>query len=108
MDNDNSKPLTADESDRPSNAADTPTERPVVWILLDTGLRVGELCDLTSRSVLWQQRQLRVTGKGSPYGKKTRVRVVPMSHRVRTLPKHHFALEEAFQVNLRYGSAGPT
>jgi hypothetical protein len=27
--------------------------------------------------------QLRFKGKGGPYGKKTKVRVVPMSHRVR-------------------------
>src|SRR6185437_1703472 len=40
-------PLTADESDRLSNACETATERLVVWTLLDTGLRVGELCGLT-------------------------------------------------------------
>jgi integrase/recombinase XerD len=33
----------------------------VVWTLLDTGLRVGELCDLT-----WQQRQLRLKGQVPP------------------------------------------
>ena len=42
------EPLTADESDRLSNACETPTERLVVWTLLDTELRVGELCGLTS------------------------------------------------------------
>ncbi len=41
------EPLTAEESDRLSKACETPNERLVVWILLDTGLRVGELCDLT-------------------------------------------------------------
>ena len=50
------EPLTADESDRLCNACETPTERLVVWTLLDTGLRVGELCDLTRKNVLWQQR----------------------------------------------------
>ena len=43
--------LTADESDRLSNACETTTERLVVWTLLDTGLRVGELCGLTPRNV---------------------------------------------------------
>ena len=76
------EPLTVDESDRLSNACETTTERLVVWTLLDTGLRVGELCDLTSKSVLSQQRQLRFKGKGGPYGKRTKVRVVPMSSRV--------------------------
>ena len=78
------EPLTADESDRLSNACETPTERLVVWTLLDTGLRVSELWGLTSKNVLWQQRQLRIKGKGGPYGKKTKIRVVPMSNRVRT------------------------
>jgi hypothetical protein len=32
--------LTAEEADRLSNACDTPTEKLVVWTLLDTGLRV--------------------------------------------------------------------
>jgi len=76
------EPLTAEEADRLANACDTPTEKLVVWTLLDTGLRVGELCDLTSKSVLSQQRQLRFKGKGGPYGKKTKIRVVPMSSRV--------------------------
>ena len=68
------EPLTAEEADRLANACETPTEQLIVWTLLDTGLRVGELCDLTSKDVLWQQRQLRVRGKGGPYGKKSKVR----------------------------------
>jgi integrase/recombinase XerD len=95
------EPLTADESDRLSNACETPTERLVVWTLLDTGVRVGELCDLTSKNILWQQRQLRIKGKGGPHGKKTKVRVVPMSNRVRALMEHYFALEKAFPVKTR-------
>jgi integrase/recombinase XerD len=95
------EPLTADEADRLANACDTPTEKLVVWTLLDTGLRVGELCDLTSRSVLSRQRQLRFKDKGSPYGKRTKTRVVPMSSRVRALREHHFALEKSFPVRKR-------
>src|SRR5690242_8499955 len=45
------EPLTADESDRPSNACETTTERLVVWTLLDTALRVGELCGLIPKSI---------------------------------------------------------
>jgi integrase/recombinase XerD len=52
------EPLTAEESDRLSNACETPGERLVVWTLPDTRLRVSELCGRTSKSVLWQQRQL--------------------------------------------------
>jgi integrase/recombinase XerD len=95
------EPLTAEEADRIANACVTATDRMVVWTLLDTGLRVGELCDLTSMNVLWQQRQLRVKGKGGPFGKRTKVRVVPMSHRVRALLEHHFAIEEKFPIGKR-------
>ena len=95
------EPLTADESDRLSHACETTTERLVVWTLLDTGLRVGELCGITPRSILWQQRQLRVKGKAGAHGKRAKVRVLPMSPRVRTLLEHHFALEKAFPVKTR-------
>lgn len=80
------EPLTADGADRLANACERLTEQLIVRTLLDTGLRVGELCDLTTQDVLYQQRQLRVRGKGGPFGKKSKVRVVPMSRRVRALP----------------------
>ncbi len=75
------EPLTAEEFDRLSNACKTPGERLVVWTLPDTRLRVSELCGLTSKNVLWQQRQVRVRGKGGPHGKNAKVRVLPMSER---------------------------
>jgi integrase len=98
------EPLTAEEADRLANGSETPTEQLIVWTLLDTGLRISELCNLTSKDVLWQQRQLRVRGKGGPYGKKSKVRVVPMSRRVRALLEHHFALHKEFPVR---GATGP-
>src|SRR4051812_3837710 len=85
------EPLTADESDRLSNACETTTERLVVWTLLDTGLRIGERCALTPRNVLWHQRRLRIKGKAGSHGKRAKVRAVPMSPRARTLLEHHFA-----------------
>ena len=95
------EPLTAEEADRLANACETPTEQLIVWTLLDTGLRVSELFALTTKDILWQQRQLRVRGKGGPYGKKSKVRVVPMSRRVRALLEHHFALRKEFPVRPR-------
>jgi integrase/recombinase XerD len=95
------EPLTADASDRLSNACETTNERLVVWTFLDTGLRVGELCALTPRNVLWHQRQLRIKGNASSHGMRAKVRVVPMSPRVRTLLEHHFALAKAFPVKVR-------
>src|SRR5262249_44254292 len=58
------EPLTAAEADRLANACQTPTERLVVWTLLDIGLRISELCGLTARHVLGQQRQRQ--GGGEP------------------------------------------
>jgi integrase/recombinase XerD len=95
------EPLSADESDHLSNACETATERLVVWTLLDTGLRVGELCGLTPGNVLWHQRQPRIKGKAGSHGRRAKVRVVPMSPRVRTLLEHRFALESAFLVKVR-------
>ena len=57
-------PLRADEADRLANACRSPEEKLVVWTLLDTGLRVSELCSLTRDNVQWQQRSLRVNRFG--------------------------------------------
>jgi len=46
------EPLTAEQADRLANARETPTEQLIIWTLLDTGLRVGALCALTSKDIL--------------------------------------------------------
>ena len=69
--------------------------------MLDTGLRVSELCDLTSQHILWQQKSLRITGKGGIHGKKTKKRVVPMSKRVQSLLEHYFAIYNKFPLGVR-------
>jgi integrase/recombinase XerD len=76
-------------------------EKLVVWILIDTGLRVSELCSLTPQNILWQQKSLRVSGKSGPYSQKTKKRVVPMSNRARVLLEHHFAINDRFPVGAR-------
>jgi integrase/recombinase XerD len=43
----------------------------IIWVLLDTGMRVSELSTLTPQNILWQQKSLRISGKGGIYGKKT-------------------------------------
>ena len=95
------EPLCSDEADRLANACQTLQEKLIVWTLLDTGLRVSELCDLTAESLQWQQRQLRVRGKGGPYGKKTKLRTVPLSLRVRALLEPYFALNDGFPIGPR-------
>src|SRR5208337_2102642 len=56
---------------RPEDLQDRTHRRPRVAeaaeaALLDTGLRVSELCDPTSKNVLWRKHQLRFKGNSSP------------------------------------------
>ncbi|GAH80179.1 unnamed protein product, partial [marine sediment metagenome] len=74
-----------------TNACETFREKFVVWILLDTGLRLSEFADLKKDNIQWQERRLVIYGKGGPYGKKTKRRIIPMTDRVRKLTEYHFA-----------------
>jgi integrase/recombinase XerD len=93
--------LRAEEADRLANACQSIEEKLIVWTLLDTGLRISELCSLTLDSLQWQQRAIRVTGKGGPHGKRSKQRVVPMSARVRALLEPYFALNDRWFVGAR-------
>lgn len=95
------EPLLGEEYDQLCNACKTPLEKMVVWTLGDTGLRVSELCGLEPKNILWQQKAFRVKGKGGPFGKKSKARVVPFSNRVRALMEPYFAIHETFPVGER-------
>jgi integrase/recombinase XerD len=95
------EPLRAEEADRLSHACESAEEKLIVWTLIDTGLRVSELCSLTPQHILWQEKSLRISGKGGPYGKKSKKRVVPMSKRVQTLMEHYFAINDKWFVGPR-------
>ena len=95
------EPLRAEEADELANACETSEEKLIVWTLLDTGLRVSELCALTPQNIQWQQKQIRINGKGGPYGKKSKVRVVPFSRRIRALLEPYFAIHDKFPVGTR-------
>lgn len=95
------EPLRSEEADKLSHACETLEEKLLIWTLLDTGLRVSELCSLTPQNILWQEKSLRITGKGGAYGKKTKKRVVPMSRRIQTLLEHYFALHEKWFMGPR-------
>ena len=95
------EPLCPEEADRLCNACKTTDEKLVVWALLDTGLRVSELCSLPPSHVLWQQRSLRVSGKGGPYGKRSKKRVVPMSRRIQALLEPYFSLNDKWFIGRR-------
>ncbi|MBW1688394.1 MAG: tyrosine-type recombinase/integrase, partial [Deltaproteobacteria bacterium] len=64
-------------------------------------LRVSELAGLTRDSIHFQNHRIVVFGKGGPFGKKSKRRVAPMSHRITALLEHHFAVHESFGVPVR-------
>lgn len=95
------EPLTPEIADKLCQACETPQEKMIIWTLLDTGLRVSELCNLTPQKIMWQQKSIRIDGKGGIHGKKTKKRVVPMSRRVQTLLEHYFAIHDKWPVGAR-------
>ena len=95
------EPLTPVDADKLYQACDTIIEKLIIWILLDTGLRVSELCSLSPQNILWQQKSIRVRGKGGIYGKKTKKRVVPMSNKVHSLLESYFSINDKFPVGAR-------
>lgn len=95
------EPLTQDEANRLANACETHEEKLVVWTLLDTGLRVSELADLTKDNVEWQSHRLRIYGKGGPYGTKGKFRIVPLASRVQPLIEGHLGLHDKMEMGAR-------
>lgn len=94
------EPLTAEEAEKLASACSDQKEKLVVWTLLDTGLRVEELCSLTANNIDWQSHQLVIHGKGSK-GRGKKRRVVPMTVRVRTLLEAWFTVHETFVLKKR-------
>ena len=95
------EPLSIEDADRLLNATDTLQEKLCVWGLLETGLRVSELANLHKTQIQWQQRAIRIHGKGGPYGKKSKIRVIPLSRRLFTLFENYFALHDKFPWTAR-------
>ena len=95
------EPLSDDEVNRLVNACDTFREKFVIWTLLDTGLRLSEFADLKKENIWWQEKRLVIYGKGGPYGKKTKRRIIPMTERVRRLFEHHFTFNNNIGMSKR-------
>ncbi len=95
------EPLSNEESDKLANAAETFKEKLIIYSLLDTGLRVSELSNLSKDNIQWQERRLVIYGKGGPYGKKTKRRVIPMTDRVRRVLEHQFGFENSVGMSAR-------
>src|SRR5215831_17775751 len=95
------EPLTQDEANRLANACETHEEKLIVWTLLDTGLRVSELADLTREKIDWQTHRLMIYGKGGPYGTRSKRRVIPLSSRVQHLLEGHLSLNDGLGISAR-------
>lgn len=95
------QPLLAEEADQLSHACQTLEEKLIVWVLVDTGLRISELCSLTPQNMLWQEKALRFSGKGGPFGKMSKIRVVPLSPRAFRLLSSYFAGNNKWFVKAR-------
>jgi len=95
-----SEPLTADEANRLASLCNTHEEKLIVWTLLDTGLRVAELANLTKDNIDWQGHRLMIYGKGGPYGTQSKRRVIPLAARVQPLLEGHFALHDTFGLSV--------
>ena len=76
----------------------------MILILLDTGLRISELAQLTTRNIMWQARRLAIHGKGGPSGKRSKRRVLPMTDRVHLLIEHHDKMQDSFGITARQSS----
>jgi len=60
------EPLRNEEADQLCQACKTPQEKLIIWTLLDTGLRVSELCGLTPQQILWPTKITADYWKGWP------------------------------------------
>jgi integrase/recombinase XerD len=92
------EPLTQEEANRLANACASHEEKIVIWTLLDTGLRVAELAKLNKDNLDWQNHRLMIYGKGGPYGKLSKRRIIPLSPRVQPLLEGHLGLHDKIQI----------
>lgn len=95
------EPLNYEECDRLVNACRSFLEKLVVWVLLDTGLRVTEFCKLRKEQIHWQENSLVVWGKGGWYGARGKRRMVPLTARARKLLEVHLATNDRIGFSTR-------
>ena len=105
------EPLTETEAKALEAACATPRERLIIWILLDTGLRLAEFVGLTKDRLDLQARRLTVYGKGRATRQSARMtkrRILPLGDRAFEVLAAHFRLandmgmkKRAVQANVR-------
>jgi integrase/recombinase XerD len=95
------EPLSAEECDRIVNACQSFPEKLVVWVLVDTGLRVGEFCRLRRDQVHWQENRMVIHGKGGRFGRRGKRRMVPLTARAARLLELHFCTHDGIGFTKR-------
>ena len=90
-------PLTMEEQQKLENACQSFKEKLVVWFLLDTGLRLSEFVNLKKEDIQWQERRIKVYGKGGPFGKGSKLRVIPLTNRAFQLLESAFVMENSIK-----------
>ena len=95
------EPLNYEECDRLVNACRNFREKLVVWVLLDTGLRVREFCSLRADQIHWQENRFVVWGKGGWYGRRGKRRMVPLTGRSKRLLEIHFSTNDCIGFSTR-------
>jgi integrase/recombinase XerD len=95
------EPLPDQDLTKIINAAESPMEKVLIYTLCDTGMRVSELAGLSKENIQWQERRIVVYGKGGPYGKKSKRRIIPMTERVYTILSAWFTLNNKIGITAR-------
>lgn len=95
------KPLSIEDQNRLVNACQTPKEKLVVNGLLETGLRTGELANLTKQDFRWQEGIIVLDGKGGPFGSMSKTRIIPLTRVSRAIFERWFVINDKFPVGKR-------
>lgn len=95
------EPLTQEEANRLANACESHEEKLVIWTLLDSGLRVAEFSKLNKDNLDWQNHRLMIYGKGGPYGKLSKRRIIPLSPRLQPILEGHLGLHDHMEIGVR-------
>jgi integrase/recombinase XerD len=95
------EPLTQDEMNSLANACKSSREKMVIWTLLDSGVRVDELCNLKSIDIDWQRHTFVVYGKNTTGDGGKKKRPVVMSTRCIPLLESWFAVNQKFDMSTR-------
>lgn len=91
-------PLSNEEADRLVNACKYPREKLLIILFLDTGIRVSEMVNLAKQNIMWQERRLEIFGKGGPFGKKSKRRIIPLTERAFTILSNWFTLYDSVGI----------